>query len=261
MRKIYMAGVSAVALTAIASPALSQSPAPEIPAGLYLAAGLGFALGFDRDFDHNGGKPNPSSSSPDVPNPFNAADQNFSTAPIFEGAIGYDFGPSIRIAKLGENALGARVEFQASFIDFDANDIDPVVTGSDSPPPGDRAGHLDVTLLMANLLLDIDTGSPLTPYVGVGVGAALSTIDSGVSATEAPPWVRFDDASDTGVAWQIIAGASVAVAPNLDLYGNYRLIGLPLMTADAVHPPEKDVDFDSQLAHSFTFGMRYTFGP
>ena len=243
MNKILMASVSVVALTAVASPAMAGNP--------YLQLGAGFATGSERDWDRD---PPPRTVI------FTTGAQEFHGGPAFEAAIGYDVGPVW-------NNTGIRVELQATYINYDVGRVQFGGPSSDSPssapPNGSRVGDLTETLLMANVLVDIDLGIPLTPYVGVGIGFALSNLDSGGTGST-PPFMQFDGLDDVGLAWQIILGASVAVAPNLDVYGNYRLIGLPGfegpdIEAAAGNAGAGHTDFDSDLSHAITVGIRYNF--
>jgi len=252
MKKIWMASVSVIALTALASPALAGS--------LYIAGGGGIATGFDRDFDHDGlGPPKPSSV-------FHTGDQHFGGGPVFEAAVGFDTGTVWSKEGALLRKAGLRFELQASYVDYDVDGIawqESEDSPSSAPPPGQRTGHMDTTLLMLNVLVDFDLGlGGLTPYVGVGVGGAFSELNSGgQTAKSAPPFLRFDEADDSGIAWQVLVGASAPVSTNLDVYANYRLLGLPELDMTSTHPAASTVEFDDELSHLFTFGVRYTFGP
>jgi OmpA-OmpF porin, OOP family len=80
---------------------------------------------------------------------------------------------------------------------------------------------------MANLLYDFDFGSPIRPYLGVGLGAAHVRVDSGVTADDAQ-WA---------FAYQGIVGVSYAVTDRLDFFvdGRYlRTAGLDIDQTGAV---------------------------
>ncbi|MCH7888388.1 MAG: porin family protein [Proteobacteria bacterium] len=277
MKKIWLNGVSAFALTAVAGPALVVS-APAQAGNAYLALGGGFANLGDRDFDffcidklgegteskcrdENNDKIDPL----DEPARRSGAVNDFDMGPVFEGAIGYNLGTVFHGNPHGPS-VGLRIELQATYID---NDTESILADSitklppfSTPAFGPLSGHLSETLLMANLLLDIDqTALPgLTPYIGGGIGVVFSELDA--IPLDKPKDFVFNDAEDTGFVWQVIVGASVGLTPNLELYANYRLIGLPDMDLDITHDNKKlgtDIEFDDELIHAATVGIRYNF--
>jgi opacity protein-like surface antigen len=238
MKKLLMAGVSGAAVMAVMSPESADAGNP------YIALGAGAVLVTDRDYDRI--KP--------PGGPFSTGEIELGGGAIFEGAVGYD-------AQIGES-LGIRFEFQVSNFDVDVDNIS-FQGGSQAsgPPPGERAGIVDHWLLMLNVLVDIGDFGGLVPYVGVGGGISIAEWDASpfFSGDKAgPKFVSFDDETNTEFAWQVIAGASFPVAVNLDLYGNYRLIGLTGGSFNDVDPGGP-VDVDHDFAHAFTLGMRYNF--
>ena len=68
-------------------------------------------------------------------------------------------------------------------------------------------GHVGVTKLMANALLDGDFGGGFGGYVGAGAGRA---------------WARFSGDKDNAWAYQGIAGLRYALTPNLDAGVKYE---------------------------------------
>lgn len=78
--------------------------------------------------------------------------------------------------------------------------------------------------VMLNGLYDVNLGGPITPYVGVGLGATELSWGSNFRVpTQATPTVY--DGEDTRVGWQAIAGASYAVTPKIALALDGRLKG------------------------------------
>lgn len=106
--------------------------------------------------------------------------------------------------------------------------------------------------LMANLFADIDIGdSPVTPFVGLGVGAARVSVD-GFSPVGGS---RIND-RDTSIAGQLMAGLNVDVAPDLALTGRYTFLYAPNVDVRT----DSGVGVDSKYrSHAFTIGLRYTF--
>lgn len=112
------------------------------------------------------------------------------------GQVGYGFG-AFRL----EGELGWRTN------------------GVDSVGGAGGSGDLDAATLMANVYYDIQTGSPLTPYLGVGLGAARLSADK-ITAGGVP----LVDDSDTVFAYQGILGASYELDRNLLLKADYRYL-------------------------------------
>jgi opacity protein-like surface antigen len=100
---------------------------------------------------------------------------------------------------------------------------------------------------MANVLLDIDTGTQFTPYVGAGVGWGEVRVD-GLSLAGFPGLGSIDD-EDTVFAFQAIAGVAFDVTQQISLTADYRFF----LTED----PEFDgVDVENRN-HTLMFGARY----
>jgi len=81
------------------------------------------------------------------------------------------------------------------------------------------SGDLTAATLMANAYYDIQTGSPFTPYLGVGLGGARVSADQIGAAG-----VQLVDDTDTVFAYQGIVGASYEVDRNLLLKADYRYL-------------------------------------
>ena len=232
MKKILMTGVSVFAVTALSSPADAGNA--------YIALGAGAVIVQDRDFERD----------PPPKGPFTQGEIELGGGAIFEGAVGFD-------TQIG--AAGVRFEFQATNFDVDAENVLYEGTSfSGGAPPGDRVGIVDHWLLMVNVLVDLGDFGGLVPYVGVGGGIDLANWDFG-QTEEHPKHVSFNSESETGMVWQAIVGASFPVATNLDVYGNYRFIGLPGGNLDEADSPGGPTEIDMDFAHAFTIGIRYSF--
>ena len=113
-------------------------------------------------------------------------------------------------AQLGYDLGWLRFELEGG---FRQNDTDTI-----SLPGGGRQrvkGDIGGWYAMANAIVDIDTGSPLTPYIGVGAGAM------GLSHDFAGAGFRVDD-SKTVFAYQAIAGLAWNFTPNVSAHVDYR---------------------------------------
>jgi opacity protein-like surface antigen len=133
------------------------------------------------------------------------------------GAVGYDFGKF-------------RVEGEIGYRTVDIDEVS--IPGF---PPVSLDGDASALTFMANGYYDHDMGSPLTPYVGFGIGLADTDVEIvGVSV-----------GGDTEFAYQFMVGAGYEVAPNVVLTGGYRFFGI----ADSGAPD----------SHEFNLGARFMF--
>ncbi len=80
-------------------------------------------------------------------------------------------------------------------------------------------GEVELGGLYLNGYYDFETGAPLVPYLGFGIGGAF--VDAQAEAGGA---VFFDEA-DTVFSAQLMAGASLRLGPNAELFGEYVYYG------------------------------------
>lgn len=104
----------------------------------------------------------------------------------------------------------------------------------------------EAATLLANVYVDLGTWNGFTPYVGAGVGAGYVSITDieflGTDIGEASGW---------GVAWALMAGVAVAVAPNWQVDLGYRYLSIENASLGRGLP---DLD---QAAHEIRIGARY----
>lgn len=197
--------------------------------GLYLGLGVGVNYLDDSDFDIGGPV---------------TVDNEYDSGTIFLGALGYHFGPVLPVGDL-------RGEIELSFRD---NDIDVHSVGALGGNQPGSTGEASTEALMANLLVDFDTGTAFTPYVGGGLGYAWSDLeDYGI---EAVPEVLDDDDSD--FAWQLIGGVGFALSEQATVTLDYRYFSTSadVTTSTGTGSVSNDVDLDSD---TLTLGLRYRF--
>ena len=116
------------------------------------------------------------------------------------------------------------------------------------------AGDAGAFAALANLYIDFTPRSPVTPYVGVGIGVALIDVDSNGSANA----LTINDDS-TEFAWNVMAGAAWSVTDNVDLTLGYRFFSTTDAKLDAtVAGVSGPVDADLKV-HEVMFGARYNF--
>jgi outer membrane protein OmpA-like peptidoglycan-associated protein len=155
------------------------------------------------------------------------------------GQLGYGFGP-VRV----EGELGWR-----------ANGVDKFKQPINDAP---GKGNLDAASAMANVYYDIATGTPITPFIGVGAGG----VDVSADKIRDTTGQTFSDKDKFVFGYQGIAGASYALNDNLSLKADYRY----LRTTSASlkedpswnNPPSKGKG--DYADHAFLVGFTYKFG-
>jgi OmpA-OmpF porin, OOP family len=142
-----------------------------------------------------------------------------------------------------EYGYGLRTELEFG---YRKNDLDTVGGANAS-------GDVNVFTGMVNVLYDLDVPWRIVPYVGAGIGAAR------VKANGAAPvsTTTIDD-TDTGFAYQVMAGVEYAVTSQLMLNLGYRYFAVPDLTFTAANGASVETDYAS---HNVTLGLRYLFGP
>ncbi len=136
-------------------------------------------------------------------------------------------------AALGSGFRAVRVEAE---VIYSKNDVD-------------EEGFDDVSVehlgLLANVLYDIPMDGAFRPYVGAGVGIGNTQVELGD-----------DDADDTGLAWQLRAGAVFGAEEGVQWDVGYRYLNL----ADFEFS-ETDASLDAEAAvHALTVGVRIPLG-
>ena len=181
-----------MASTALASPALAKDDS------WYIGAEFGAMLVEDGDFTINS-----TTDSHEISHEFG-----------FDGGgyVGYDFG-------------GFRLEAEVSYRQAD---IDSVAIGAPGLPVSggstltgnynNMGGDADSLSFMLNGLLDFGPDDGLQGYVGGGVGVARTKYEVSPYSNLAP---SIDD-SDSGLAWQILAGVRAPLTDTIDVGLRYR---------------------------------------
>lgn len=113
-------------------------------------------------------------------------------------------------------------------------------------------GDARATTLMANLNYDIDTNTPFTPFVGIGLGGARVELD------DVRPVVNNRVADDDMVfAYQGIVGASYRITDAVNMFADYRY----LRTLESEMSTDNGVKVDVPYTnHTVMVGLRYAFG-
>ncbi len=191
MRKLVIG--MALASTAIASPALARDGA------WYVELDGGPMIVEDIEFD--------------LPNAPNGVVANHHTGFDFGGIVGYDFG-------------FLRLEAEAG---YRAADLETLVIGAAGVANGAIStfrngtlasdGDSSVLSFMVNAMADFGPDDGLQGFVGGGAGVARTKFDGATIARSGP---GFLDDSDSGFAWQLLAGVRAPLTDTIDVGLKYR---------------------------------------
>jgi OmpA-OmpF porin, OOP family len=167
---------------------------------------------------------------------------------------GYDFG-----AVVGHDFGGFRLEAEVSYREADLTSVAgatrflPIASNPLSTVAGTYAAAGDANALsfMVNGMLDFGDDDGLQGFVGGGAGVARVDVHNVVSA---PTWL---DDSDTGFAWQAIAGIRAPLSDSWDVGLKYRFFNAA--SVDLVDIRGRDVSTRFR-SHSLMGSLVYNFG-
>lgn len=224
---MFLAGGSAQAADLYAPEA-----APVTQSGWYFSGFGGANWVNSTDFDI---------TAPVAANVVNSYDTGF----LAGGAIGYDLGSV-------SGPFGIRLEGEFS---YRSNDVDSHnVGGGGGNALGAALGETNVIAGMANVLFDLDTGSPFEFYGGGGIGVANVDFDGhGVDAVGVGVVMNDDD---TVFAWQLIAGVGFEIMPNMIFDVQYRYFRADDVSLTAVSGASSSTDYES---NAVVAGIRWSF--
>ena len=184
---------------------------------------------------------------------------NIGPAPIKGTAntdTGYDFG-----AVVGYDFGGFRLEAETSYRETDlrsfASSVPAIPTGTQNnilgATPGLKktGGDTNALSFMVNGMLDFGEDDGLQGFVGGGVGVARVDVHQIFAA---PAWL---DDSDTGFAWQALAGVRAPISDSWDVGLKYRFFNAAKV--DLVDRLGRDVSTRFR-SHSLMGSLVYNFG-
>jgi OOP family OmpA-OmpF porin len=191
MRKLVLG--MAMASTAIASPALARDGAwyVELDGGPMIVEDIEFDLGAAANavhVDHHKGYD-------------------------FGGVVGYDFG-FIRL-----EAEGSYRAADISQLQIGSTGVSNVGNQTIANQTLAADGDSSVLSFMVNALADFGADDGLQGFVGGGVGVARTKFDGVTINTSGP---GFLDDSDSGFAWQLLAGVRAPLTDTIDVGLKYR---------------------------------------
>lgn len=161
-------------------------------------------------------------------------DTDMDTGYGISGAVGYDYGQ-------------VRAEVEMAYRQNDVSSHTLAGTGALANPGGDVSS----LAVMVNGYYDFDTQSPLTPYVGAGIGVAnVDFQDYASGATNAM------SGDDTTFAYQAIAGLEYEFVDHLSALVEYRYFATSDIDVDSTLGGNLSTD-TSYGNHSFLLGLKY----
>ncbi len=202
-------------------------------------AGLDFGLMKVQDIDYD-----LSRAGVETDNAYSA---DHKTGYDFGGNLGYDFGMF-------------RTEFEVAYKSARLDAVDALGGIGFVQPAGSYntpGGSTRALSFMLNGLLDFGgEASPWSAFVGGGVGIARVQASNTRYVRGNVPTTIVDD-SDSGFAWQALAGVRRAISDNVDMSLKYRYFNAP--NVDLVSSLGDDLS-GKMRSHSLLLGLTYNFG-
>ena len=149
----------------------------------------------------------------------------FDTGWAISGQAGYAFTNGFRLeveASYSEYDVDTHTGLTVGGTNIDGVDVAILTRGAADPANptvgaviADGQGKVSNFGLFGNVYYDIQTGTPFKPYVGGGIGYQWVDVDY------SPSGVAIGNDDDGVFAYQLMAGASFDVTPNVQLFGQY----------------------------------------
>lgn len=149
----------------------------------------------------------------------------FDTGYAINGQVGYAFDNGIRIEVEGAYTrydVDTHTGLTVGGANIDGVDVAVLTRGAPAatnPTVGaviaDGQGRVSNFGLFGNVFYDINTGSSFKPFVGAGLGYQWADVQY------RPSGVDVADDNDGGFAYQLMAGASVALSDSAEVFGQY----------------------------------------
>ncbi len=161
-------------------------------------------------------------------------------------AIGYQYGP----LRIEESFFATR-----NNVDNIEQNLGNKIT---NPDASNADGSVKGRFAMTNLYYDWMTGTRLTPFIGVGVGAGRLTYDASGNLpniisqqlSETPPSFSHDD-SYNSFAYQGIIGFDVALSGAVSINLTYNYLGTPSHSYNVTATPNIGASKTSSISQHF----------
>lgn len=207
-----------------------DAPAPFAAYGIYLAVRGGAAFAQNTDFDFD-------ALSVNVENQYE--DNGY----FVSGAIGKSL-----TGMTGIGGLRGELEVGTFGSDIDAHNVGGALFEGD-----DAFGTTSGLFGLVNIFYDFNQFGRFKPFIGGGIGLARVEFDGHGVNLGGTDTVVMDD-EDTGFAYQLSAGANIALTDTVDLELGYRYLGVTGLELEAVDSTVSDVDVDNHIIYG---GLRF----
>jgi opacity protein-like surface antigen len=212
------------ALVALVMPAICNATPPR--PGPYMSVFAGVSVPQDADV-----------TTTDFFNDVTINDKvEFDTGVYAGGTAGFDFG-------------FLRLEGEAS---YRYSDINTVNDQTNAIQFSNVDGNLGAFAMMANAFVDLHNASPITPYVGGGIGFAVLNL-SDTFGDGVPLYLNGDE---TVFAYQVGAGLEIELNPMVSLDLGYRYFGTDKASFSSDFLSTTDLKLES---HNAMVGVRVKF--
>ncbi len=177
---------------------------------------------------------------------------------VFGGslAIGYDFDKrfGVPIRTELEYSIFSKAEAKRNY------SFGEYIPGEDLT----RKQTFNIQTLFLNTYWDFNTGTPFTPYIGAGIGAAFIKTEgnsSGSNPIEGSWDMDFGSKTVTNFAWNVGAGLGYDITDNWTVDLGYRFVGLGSVKTAKYHEGDEWIQMKSSdlYQHQVALGIRYTF--
>jgi opacity protein-like surface antigen len=172
----------------------------------------------------------------------------------FNDRVEYD--PSINIGGSGGFDFGfLRIEGELAYKNGEMSSITEQIS---NVKYADVDGRVGVSSIMCNAFLDLRNPSPVTPYIGGGIGfATLSLNDTYGTNSSTGYRTRLYEADDISVfAYQVGAGLEIALTNMLSVDLGYRYFGTAKAKFNKNTSTATELKFES---HNVSVGFRVKF--
>jgi opacity protein-like surface antigen len=178
----------------------------------------------------------------------------FSGSALFGLGVGYQFSSWLRADVTGEYRA------KASIHGLDIVRFNGVPVGTDQ-----YGGNKEEWLALINLYADLGTWWCITPFIGVGIGGARTTISSFIDVNTVTNGVAFaHDETKFSFAYALHAGLGYKVSNSLTMELAYRYVHLgdaasgDLRTFTGINAVTNPMHFRSIDSHDVKLGVRWT---
>jgi len=166
----------------------------------------------------------------------------------------------------GRNQMlwGKNARLEAEFGKLNAETESHMLTSMGDTYAGENArGEHEISYAMANIAIDMSEVGAFKPFLKAGLGyAKVNFIDQAMilgvggayGMNEGPNTLLHDEAN--GLAWQVGAGASMALSSTLDVEANYSYFNVEGISIPATSGDRSEIDLSN---HKFDVGLRVNF--